>query len=144
MHVYIFNFIVSCFIFYLEYIHWTLLRHDYKTKRKHSPDQHLFITMEGIFIKKIFCTISQYSFDCFKKIVKHEGGRGLYQGISVNLIGIIPEKAIKLAVNDYMREHLVDNYNTKHNTSISVDNLPPHLGVIAGGTAGFCQVVATK
>lgn len=98
----------------------------------------------GYIYQKIFCTISQYSFDCFKKIVKHEGGRGLYQGISVNLIGIIPEKAIKLAVNDYMREHLVDNYNTKHNTSINVDNLPPHLGVIAGGTAGFCQVVATK
>lgn len=68
---------------------------------------------------------------------------GLYRGLSVNLIGIIPEKAIKLAVNDYCRERFAGND--------SPDTLAPHLGMIAGfvftnnsATAGFCQVVATN
>lgn len=42
-------------------------------------------------------------FDCFKKIYSLEGGmRGFYKGLNANLIGVLPEKAIKL-VSEYMR-----------------------------------------
>lgn len=35
--------------------------------------------------------------DCFKTIVRTEGGvRALYRGLVPNLIGVTPEKAIKL------------------------------------------------
>ena len=38
------------------------------------------------------------SFDCFKKVVRHEGVRGLYRGLAPQLVGVAPEKAIKLTV----------------------------------------------
>lgn len=41
---------------------------------------------------------------CARTIVRVEGVRGLYQGLIPNLIGVTPEKAIKLAVNDLARE----------------------------------------
>jgi hypothetical protein len=37
-------------------------------------------------------------------MLKAEGLKGFYRGLAPNLVGIIPEKAIKLAVNDYARE----------------------------------------
>ena len=42
--------------------------------------------------------------DCFRKIVATEGTAGLYRGIKPNLIGVTPEKALKLSVNDLLRE----------------------------------------
>ena len=50
------------------------------------------------------------SFDCFKKVVRHEGFLGLYKGLSVQLIGVAPEKAIKLTVNDLARDKIMQ-YN---------------------------------
>lgn len=82
--------------------------------------------------------------DCFKTIVRTEGWRGLYRGLLPNLIGITPEKAIKLAVNDYAREHLANWYNERNHTNYDADNIPIPLGMIAGATAGFCQVIATN
>ena len=38
------------------------------------------------------------SFDCFKKVIRHEGPTGLYRGLIPQLIGVAPEKAIKLTV----------------------------------------------
>lgn len=38
------------------------------------------------------------SFDCFKKVVRHEGVFGLYRGLVPQLMGVAPEKAIKLTV----------------------------------------------
>lgn len=55
-----------------------------------------------------------------------------------NLIGITPEKAIKLAVNDYTREYLAAQ------TKVSEDKLAIQYGMLAGATAGFCQVIATN
>ena len=40
------------------------------------------------------------SFDCFKKVIRHEGLRGLYRGLPPQLVGVAPEKAIKLTVRD--------------------------------------------
>lgn len=39
------------------------------------------------------------SADCFKKVIRHEGFAGLYRGLVPQLIGVAPEKAIKLTVN---------------------------------------------
>ena len=38
------------------------------------------------------------SFDCFKKVLKFEGIRGLYRGLVPQLCGVSPEKAIKMTV----------------------------------------------
>ena len=39
------------------------------------------------------------SFDCFKKVIRHEGFTGLYRGLVPQLMGVAPEKAIKLTVS---------------------------------------------
>jgi len=72
--------------------------------------------------------------DCIRQMYAKEGVRGFYRGLAANLTGVTPEKAIKLAVNEKMRETLEDA-----NGEISLPNQ-----VLAGGTAGFCQVVATN
>jgi solute carrier family 25 aspartate/glutamate transporter 12/13 len=79
----------------------------------------------------------QYSgpIDCFRKIVANEGGfRALYKGLVPNLIGVTPEKAIKLAVNEFIREKF-----EKDDGSIAL-----HHEVMAGAGAGLCQVIATN
>lgn len=39
------------------------------------------------------------SWDCFKKVIRHEGVFGLYRGLVPQLLGVAPEKAIKLTVS---------------------------------------------
>lgn len=46
------------------------------------------------------------SWDCFKKVIRHEGALGLYRGLLPQLMGVAPEKAIKLTVNDFVRDKL--------------------------------------
>ena len=99
--------------------------------------------------------------DCFRSIVRTEGVRGLYKGLPANLIGIIPEKAIKLAVNDYAREHLAQVHHRRQVKALQskglqsevdklnargpdADALPIPWGMLAGSIAGFTQVVATN
>ncbi|KAK4163580.1 mitochondrial carrier domain-containing protein [Cladorrhinum sp. PSN259] len=74
------------------------------------------------------------SIDCFKKVVRNEGFKGLYSGVLPQLVGVAPEKAIKLTVNDLVRKQLTDKNGNIHWSS----------EVIAGGTAGGCQVVFTN
>ncbi|GBC03256.1 hypothetical protein RclHR1_05030013 [Rhizophagus clarus] len=74
------------------------------------------------------------SFDCFKKVIRTEGFMGLYSGLGPQLVGVAPEKAIKLTVNDYLRSKLKDN-NGK---------LPLKYEILAGGAAGGCQVIFTN
>jgi solute carrier family 25 (mitochondrial aspartate/glutamate transporter), member 12/13 len=74
------------------------------------------------------------SWDCFKKVLRFEGLMGLYRGLSVQLIGVAPEKAIKLTVNDFVREKF---YQYK-------GSLPLWGEIISGGTAGMCQVIFTN
>jgi solute carrier family 25 aspartate/glutamate transporter 12/13 len=73
------------------------------------------------------------SIDCASKVIKNEGFRGLYSGVLPQLVGVAPEKAIKLTVNDLVRGKLTD----KSNGAIKW----PHE-LLAGGTAGACQVVS--
>ncbi|KAF8981437.1 mitochondrial aspartate-glutamate transporter agc1 [Entomortierella lignicola] len=74
------------------------------------------------------------SIDCFKKVIKNEGVLGLYRGLGPQLVGVAPEKAIKLTMNDLARRHLSDK-----NGNIT---LPGEL--LAGGIAGGSQVVFTN
>ncbi|KAK6099354.1 hypothetical protein MT418_000780 [Batrachochytrium dendrobatidis] len=76
--------------------------------------------------------------DGARKIITNEGFRGLYRGLIPNLIGICPEKAIKLAMNDYAREFW------GRQIKAHPDHLPLFYGMLSGATAGFCQVVATN
>ncbi|KAH8271254.1 hypothetical protein KR018_003749, partial [Drosophila ironensis] len=74
------------------------------------------------------------SWDCFKKVVRHEGFMGLYRGLLPQLMGVAPEKAIKLTVNDLVRDKLTDKKG----------NIPTWAEVLAGGCAGASQVVFTN
>lgn len=48
------------------------------------------------------------SIDCFRKVIRHEGFFGLYRGLLPQLMGVAPEKAIKLTVNDLVRDKFYD------------------------------------
>jgi len=71
--------------------------------------------------------------DCFKKTYRAEGFKGMYRGSAVNILLITPEKAIKLAANDFFRH----KYTTKDG------KLPIQREMLAGGSAGFCQIIVT-
>eukprot|EP00092_Neocalanus_flemingeri_P036323 GFUD01039545.1.p1 GENE.GFUD01039545.1~~GFUD01039545.1.p1 ORF type:complete len:696 (+),score=160.55 GFUD01039545.1:64-2151(+) len=75
------------------------------------------------------------SFDCFKKVVRHEGFTGLYRGLVPQLLGVAPEKAIKLTMNDLARDKL------RH---LNDGNLPVWAEMIAGGCGGASQVMFTN
>lgn len=75
------------------------------------------------------------SVDCFRKVIANEGFRGLYSGVLPQLVGVAPEKAIKLTVNDIVRGALTDKKSGQ---------VPLPYELLAGGTAGACQVVFTN
>ncbi|KAM7071256.1 electrogenic aspartate/glutamate antiporter SLC25A13, mitochondrial [Acridotheres tristis] len=74
------------------------------------------------------------SFDCFKKVLRYEGFFGLYRGLLPQLLGVAPEKAIKLTVNDFVR----DKFRTKDGS------VPLAAEILAGGCAGGSQVIFTN
>ncbi|CAF0902153.1 unnamed protein product [Rotaria sordida] len=74
------------------------------------------------------------SIDCFKKVIRYEGVFGLYRGLIPQLFGVAPEKAIKLTVNDFIRDRLMSPDGT-----ISL-----WAEIIAGGCAGGSQVAFTN
>ncbi|KTW28473.1 hypothetical protein T552_01733 [Pneumocystis carinii B80] len=74
------------------------------------------------------------SFDCAKKVLKKEGILGLYSGMGPQLIGVIPEKATKLTVNNLVRNILKDD-----NGKIKL-----YWEILAGASAGASQVIFTN
>ncbi|XP_008297737.1 calcium-binding mitochondrial carrier protein Aralar2 isoform X1 [Stegastes partitus] len=74
------------------------------------------------------------SFDCFKKVVRYEGFFGLYRGLVPQLLGVAPEKAIKLTVNDFVRGKTRQKDGT----------VPLAAEIMAGGCAGGSQVIFTN
>ena len=74
------------------------------------------------------------SMDCFRKVLRYEGVFGLYRGLAPQLVGVAPEKAIKLTVNDLVR----DIFKTPDG-SIA---LPAEI--VAGCCAGGSQVIFTN
>ncbi|KII93679.1 hypothetical protein PLICRDRAFT_49701 [Plicaturopsis crispa FD-325 SS-3] len=75
------------------------------------------------------------SIDCAKKIFRNEGFLGFYRGLGPQLIGVAPEKAIKLTVNDLIRGRAMDP---------ETGRIGLGWEFVAGGTAGGCQVVFTN
>ena len=75
------------------------------------------------------------SLDCFRKVIRNEGFKGLYSGVLPQLVGVAPEKAIKLTVNELVRG--------KYTDPNSGNIWWPHE-LLAGGAAGGCQVVFTN
>jgi len=73
------------------------------------------------------------SIDCARKVIQNEGFKGLYSGVLPQLIGVAPEKAIKLTVNDIIRGHFSEKYTGK---------IWWPYELLAGGSAGACQVVS--
>ncbi|XP_017793982.1 PREDICTED: calcium-binding mitochondrial carrier protein Aralar1 isoform X4 [Habropoda laboriosa] len=74
------------------------------------------------------------SFDCLKKVIRHEGFFGLYRGLVPQLMGVAPEKAIKLTVNDFVRDKFMDKNG----------NLPLYGEIMSGACAGGSQVIFTN
>ncbi|ODQ50750.1 mitochondrial carrier [Saitoella complicata NRRL Y-17804] len=74
------------------------------------------------------------SLDCFRKVIRNEGAIGLYSGLGPQLIGVAPEKAIKLTVNDLVRGKAMDDNG----------NIALRMEILAGAMAGGCQVVFTN
>jgi len=79
---------------------------------------------------------------CFRVLLKQDGIRGLFRGLPPTLVGVIPEKAIKLAVNDYLRERLQES--EPKNANGTPKTLPLGKQILAGAGAGLCQVIATN
>eukprot|EP00949_MAST-11_sp_MAST-11-sp1_P001110 g1110.t1 len=73
--------------------------------------------------------------DAFLKVLRIEGFRGLFRGIGPQLVGVAPEKAIKLTVNDLLRGW----FSKKDSSTIAFP-----LEVLAGCGAGASQVVFTN
>ncbi|TDL28085.1 mitochondrial carrier [Rickenella mellea] len=75
------------------------------------------------------------SLDCVQKVFRNEGVRGFYRGLGPQLLGVAPEKAIKLTVNDLIRGRTMDP---------ETGRIKLYWEFIAGGTAGGCQVIFTN
>ncbi|KAK2494020.1 hypothetical protein MC885_001038 [Smutsia gigantea] len=71
--------------------------------------------------------------DCLLKTIRSEGYFGMYRGAAVNLTLVTPEKAIKLAANDFFRYQL----------SKDGQKLTLFKEMLAGCGAGTCQVIVT-
>ncbi|QPG76648.1 hypothetical protein FOA43_004040 [Brettanomyces nanus] len=74
--------------------------------------------------------------DCFRTLIRHEGVRGLYSGLLPQLVGVAPEKAIKLTVNDAVRR--MGRRNSPHG------EITMPWEILAGSCAGACQVIFTN
>jgi solute carrier family 25 aspartate/glutamate transporter 12/13 len=79
------------------------------------------------------------SWECFLKTIQSEGARGLYKGLPPQLLGVAPEKAIKLTVNDLLREAF-----TKIDHGSGERTIHFGLEVVSGACAGACQVLVTN
>ncbi|KAL2918808.1 mitochondrial aspartate-glutamate transporter agc1 [Polyrhizophydium stewartii] len=75
------------------------------------------------------------SWDCFKKVLRNEGFPGLYSGLLPQLVGVAPEKAIKLTMNDLVRSKVKDP---------KTGEIPLWGEILAGCTAGGSQVLFTN
>lgn len=67
-------------------------------------------------------------------ILLSNGFRGFYRGLGACLVGMAPEKALKLAVNDLAKDHITDRNSKKITVSQEV---------ISGCIAGFVQLFVT-
>jgi hypothetical protein len=72
--------------------------------------------------------------DCLVDTVANQSVAQLYKGLSVQLVGIAPEKGIKLGVNDMISSYSYAQYGS----------FPLEVQILSGAVAGACQVVASS
>ncbi|KAI8053971.1 mitochondrial carrier domain-containing protein [Syncephalis plumigaleata] len=75
------------------------------------------------------------SMDCFRQVIRNEGVLGLYGGLGPQLVGVAPEKAIKLVMNDFVRSMFKDP---------RTGELKIWHEIAAGCAAGGSQVIFTN
>ncbi|XP_055518385.1 electrogenic aspartate/glutamate antiporter SLC25A13, mitochondrial isoform X2 [Leucoraja erinacea] len=85
----------------------------------------------GAFVEEI---LYRNSLDCFRKVLRYEGIIGLYRGLLPQVMGVAPEKAIKLSMNDFVRDLFIRGD----------DSIPIAAEILAGGCAGASQVIFTN
>jgi len=73
--------------------------------------------------------VQNKKFNGLQNIIKHEGYQAFYKGSFIQIVGIGPEKAIKIITNEFILSQLSDTTQNK---------------IIAGGCAGFAQVIITN
>uniref|UniRef100_A0A7S1EUB8 Mitochondrial carrier protein n=1 Tax=Timspurckia oligopyrenoides TaxID=708627 RepID=A0A7S1EUB8_9RHOD len=73
--------------------------------------------------------------DCAIKIIQSEGWQGMFRGWPPNVILVMPEKALKITANDWLRSLLWKG---------PADKMPAGRQICAGGLAGFIQVIVTN
>lgn len=92
------------------------------------------------------------AWDCVRKVVHSRGVQGLFQGVVPQILGVAPEKAIKLAVNDAIRASLSPLVrDIEHRTALAEarPGLSPStaqllVDVCAGACGGASQVIFTN
>ena len=99
------------------------------------PIDHVKTRMQNQRSGRVGELLYKNSLECARKVIKNEGIRGLYSGVWPQMVGVAPEKAIKLTVNDLMRGYFMDR-KTK--------SIWWGYEALAGGTAGGCQVIFTN
>ena len=72
----------------------------------------------------------------FRTILRTEGAFAFYRGIGANLVGVFPEKGIKLAANDGFRR-------LAGGTAAGAGDLPIVTQIGCGACAAACQVTVT-
>ena len=72
---------------------------------------------------------------CAWDTLREYGPQRFYKGVTVQVIGIAPEKGLKLGVNDVLKQICLAQTGGQ---------FPLWAQIIAGGTAGACQVLASS
>ena len=87
------------------------------------------------------CTAIYYctSLDCAFQMLRGKGLIGLYCSLPPYLLGIAPEKAIKLSVNNLLQESFSSSFTSNANSELALPLL-----VLAGGATTACLVLVTN
>jgi hypothetical protein len=122
-----------------EFIQWTWSRRGSKIVRESLEDfcivSRVFLRQRASEVSTEVCRLHPRNFsfsDC------HRSTNNYGKGLVANLVGISPEKAIKLAVNDSARGYWA------RRLGVQESDLPLPYGMLSGATAGMCQVIATN
>lgn len=87
----------------------------------------------------------QSSWDCMTKVIRSHGVSGLFRGVVPQILGVTPEKAIKLATNDAVRSILTPYVTIALETGVApTPMLSLFVDVFAGACGGASQVIFTN
>jgi solute carrier family 25 aspartate/glutamate transporter 12/13 len=92
------------------------------------------------------------AWDCFRQVVRSRGFTGLFQGVVPQILGVAPEKAIKLATNDAIRAFFAPMVRSLEGGASKKDEHPMLspanaqwlVDVGAGACGGASQVIFTN